>query len=144
VERKVEQLQGSEFSEEQLRWAVLVTLHNGWPLRDAIVLREARRRAEMETAEAAEAWAEARELIRRSVPASVFSIWIEPVQLVGEDNGLLVLAAPSGLIQWLLRRYHHLFDEAVRATEQFAGARFAAVTLPISMREAHTQAASAA
>ncbi|HEY0391007.1 MAG TPA: DnaA N-terminal domain-containing protein [Solirubrobacterales bacterium] len=109
------------------------------PLRDAIVLREARRRASMETSTARAVWEDALERLRAVLSESTMTLWIDPIELVGEDDGLLVVAAPTRISAWAERRYAGLIGEAVRGTEAFAGVRFASITLPTPMREVYAQ-----
>jgi DnaA N-terminal domain len=130
VDRKVHELRASDLSEKQLQLGVLATLEAGLPLRDAIVVREGRRFAEMATPRAQAAWSQALAGIRRSVPDSTMRLWIEPIDLIGEDNGLLVVAAPTGIRSWVERRYLTLIGEAVRQETDFGGASFGAITLP--------------
>lgn len=105
-------------------------MEQGLPLRDGIVLREARRAADRETPEARAAWEKAAADIAAVVPETTFSIWIAPIECIGEEAQLLLLAAPTGIRAWVERRYVALIGEAVRRRGQFAGARFAAIALP--------------
>jgi hypothetical protein len=127
-------------AEAHLRWGALVAVDQGLPLRDGPVLREARRREAMETERAREAWAEVLASCRAVVGDREARFWFESIELVGEDNALLVLAAPTGTRSHLERRYTALLGEAARQAG-FAGTRFASVTLPISMREISAAAA---
>ena len=130
VDQKANSLRASGLSEKHLRWGVLAVMEQGLPLRDAIVLREAHRRAEMETPRARAAWDRALAAIRFSVPESTWRVWIEPIELIGEDSQLLLLAAPTGIRAWAERRYMGLIGEAVRAETDFGGARFAGISFP--------------
>jgi predicted NBD/HSP70 family sugar kinase len=140
IDRLVGQLGGSGLCEAHLRWGALVALEQGLPLRDSIVIREGRRRAAMETPEAREAWQRALERCRAVLPDSTMAAWIDPIELVGADGALLVLAAPTRIRTWVERHYSSLLGEAVRQTERFAGVRFASVTLPVPMREVYAAA----
>jgi hypothetical protein len=139
VDRLVSGLRASGLSEKHLRWGVLVVLEQGWPPRDSIVLREARRRQAMETPEAREAWKAALERCREVLPASTMRAWIEPIELVGADEDLLVVAAPTRIRAWAERHYGAVLAAAVQQVRPFAGIRFASVTLPISMREVYAR-----
>lgn len=139
VERTIQLLQGSGLSEMHLCWGVLVALDQGLPLKDHVVLRFARQREAMETDRAREAWETAVRRCRTAVSKATMRNWIEPVELVGEESGLLVLAAPTRIRDWLERHYLGLLSEAVRLTDEFAGVRFATVTLPVPMREVYAR-----
>lgn len=103
------------------------------------MLRYARQREAMETERARKAWDTAVRRCRAAVSKATMRDWIEPVELVGEESGLLVLAAPTRIRAWLERHYVGLLSEAVRTTEEFAGVRFASVTLPVPMREVYSR-----
>lgn len=127
VDSKVNSLRGSGVAERHLRLGVLAAMEEGWPLRDAIVLREAHRIEAQETPRARAAWTQALAAVKASVPESTYRIWIKPIQVIGEDAGLLVLGAHSGIRQWAERRYSGLIDEAVRSVTDFGGVRFATI-----------------
>lgn len=112
---------------------VLATAEEGWPWRDSIVLRLARQAVERETPRARAGWERARARLVRSVPGPTWRLWLEPVELLGEEADELLLAAPTGVRAWVERRYLGLIREAVRAESDFVGVRFAAITLPDSI-----------
>jgi hypothetical protein len=130
VEKKVFDLRACAFSERHVRLGVLAAMEQGLPLRDSVVLREAERAANRETPEARGAWEQTASAIAAVVPESTSRIWIEPIECIGEEAHLLLLAAPIGIRTWIERRYMALIDEAVRSTSDFAGARFATISLP--------------
>ncbi len=116
MERKVAQLHGSGLSEIHLRLGAHAVLAQNLPLRDAPVLREARRLADMASSEAGTAWQEALEQIADVVPESTIKIWFEPIGLIGGEAPVLHLIAPHGIRAWLERRYVSLIREALQAT----------------------------
>lgn len=124
VERKVESLQGSEFSATQLRRACRTVLGADLPLRDSIVLREAKRLAEQETPEAQDAWEAVLPVLRRSVPESTYLIWLEPCLAFGAEGDTLILEAPENVRGWTERRYSHLIGEALQQHTDFQKVRF--------------------
>jgi hypothetical protein len=130
VEKKVWDLRGSGLRDRHLRLGVLSVMEQGLPLRDSIVLREARQAEERETPAARDAWEAARAAIKRAVPESTFAIWIEPIEVLGEEDELLLLNAPTGIRAWCERRYAGLIGEAIRTETDFAGAAFGGITLP--------------
>lgn len=113
VERKVTSLRASEFSEQTLRRACELVLAERFPLRDAIVLRAAKRIVAMLTPEVAATWRATQALIRASVPESTYRLWIEPLEAAGADEETLYLAAPEGIRAWAERRYAGLIVEAL-------------------------------
>lgn len=135
IGQAVNRLDGSGLSERHLRWGALSAAAQGLPLRDAIVLREARQREAMETPAAIAAWRAAIDRCRAVLAESTMRIWIDPIELVGEHERLLVVSAPTQTHVWVQRRYSGLLGEAVRASSDFGGVRFASVTLPVSMRQ---------
>ena len=126
VERKVTSLAASEFSATQLRRACFATLDAQLPLRDAIVLREAKRLTDAETARSREAWAWCKAALQASVPPTTYAIWMEPIEVVGEDIDALLIHAPIDKLGWLDRRYRGLLNEVARAVTDFQKVRFVA------------------
>jgi hypothetical protein len=125
VERKVASLRASGFSEKVLRRACHEVERQQLPLRDAIVLREAKRLAEMQSPAEVEGWAQAKKRVRASVPESTYLLWIDPVDVFGAEGDALVLEAPESVRGWTERRYSHLICEALEAAgSQFTKVRF--------------------
>jgi hypothetical protein len=116
VERKVAQLYGSGLSATHLRLGAEAVLAQNLPLRDAPVLREARRFEAMASPEIAAVWEEATSRIRSAVPESTFAIWFEPIALLGGDTPVIHLLTPDGIATWLERRYSALIREALKGT----------------------------
>lgn len=112
--RKVASLRSSGFSEDILQLAIVSVLHQQLPLRDAIVLREAKRISGTLTADAEGAWQATRERLRFSIPESTFRLWIDPLRLAGAEGKSLLLAAPEGIRAWAERRYSSLISEALQ------------------------------
>lgn len=124
VERKVASLQASPFSPRQLRRACQSVLARQEPLRDAIVLREAERLAELESPESHQAWRTTREAVRQSVREHVYFLWIEPCAAFGTNGDTLILEAPDRVRAWTARRYSHLIEEALQQHSDFKKVQF--------------------
>jgi chromosomal replication initiator protein len=60
-------------------------------------------------------WRDVQERLRASLPASTFQLWLEPLEPVGAQGGVLYLAAPEGIRAWTERRYAGLIREALAA-----------------------------
>lgn len=135
VERKVASLRASEFSEQTLRRACELVLAGRLPLRDAIVLRAAKRIVAMLTPEVAATWRATQALIRASVPESTYRLWIEPLEAAGADEETLYLAAPEGIRAWTERRYSGLIAEALADADP-ALRRVSFAPSPISLTDA--------
>jgi chromosomal replication initiator protein len=58
-------------------------------------------------------WAEVRRRLRDTVPASTFSLWLEPLRAVAAQGETLQLWAPEGIRAWVERRYAALIREAL-------------------------------
>lgn len=58
-------------------------------------------------------WRDALERLRASLPASTFQLWLEPLEPVGAQGGVLYLTAPDGIRAWTERRYSGLIREAL-------------------------------
>jgi hypothetical protein len=116
VERKVAQLHGSGLSTTHLRLGAQAVLAQDLPLRDAPVLREARRFAEMASPEVAAVWGDATGRIRAAIPDTTYAIWFAPVSLLGGEAPVLHLLAPEGISTWLERKYIPLIREALKGT----------------------------
>lgn len=58
-------------------------------------------------------WKDIQGRLRASVPASTFQLWLEPLELVGERGGALLLTAPESIRTWTERRYAGLIREAL-------------------------------
>lgn len=50
-------------------------------------------------------WAEASKALRAELPDSTWHLWFDKIQAVGEDEGVLYLAAPASVRAWVERRY---------------------------------------
>lgn len=86
------------------------------------VEREARLRPKVkETVAAKGAWKKASDVVRAVVPESTFLIWFEPLRVLGEAEGALCIAAPSGIRAWVERRYPTILGNAVRETSDYRG-----------------------
>jgi hypothetical protein len=120
VERKANQLHGFATAEglslTHLRLGAIEVQRRNLPLRDAPVLREARRLADLASPAAAASWESALARIRLCVPGSTFNIWLEPVTVLGGEEPTLHLLAPDGIASWLKRRYLPLIREALKGT----------------------------
>ena len=114
AERKVASLKASGYPEAILHRAVASTLDQNLPLRDAIVLREAKRLADQRTPRAAAAWTAVLDWLRPRVPESTIGLWIEPLSVVGEQQTTLILTGPDGIRAWAERRYSSLISKALR------------------------------
>ncbi len=62
-------------------------------------------------------WETVRTRLRASVPESTFQLWLGPLEVVGEQGSVLVIAAPEGIRSWTDRRYRGLIREAVATAE---------------------------
>lgn len=111
---KVASLRASGFSEDLLRRSCRSVLDRQLPLRDAIVLREARRLSEMLTPEIEGFWQATRSRLQACIPESTCRLWIDPLQLVGAQDDTLYLAAPDGIREWSERHYSSLISEALQ------------------------------
>jgi chromosomal replication initiator protein len=60
-------------------------------------------------------WHEVQGRLRASVPDSTFSLWLEPLKVLGSRGTTLHLTAPEGIRSWVERRYSALIREAVDA-----------------------------
>ena len=50
-------------------------------------------------------WGRVQEELRRSVPATTYRLWLEPLQVVSAQGPTLYLRAPSNVQTWVERRY---------------------------------------
>lgn len=66
------------------------------------------RESASQTPAAIAAWERTREALREILDESNFKLWMEPLQLVGEADGGLVLEAPARILEWVRRRYAEL------------------------------------
>ena len=117
IERKVSQLRGSGHPDTHLALACSEVLRQQLPLRDAIVLREARRYEAMATQESRDFWKDALARLAAAVPDSTYKLWLEPLSPIGVNGIKLLLAAPSSTGSWVQRRYSSLIREALAATD---------------------------
>ena len=62
-------------------------------------------------------WSATRERLRRSVPATTFQIWLEPLRPAALRGGVLQLEAPPGIRAWVERRYSSLILEQLAAVD---------------------------
>ncbi|HXR31956.1 MAG TPA: chromosomal replication initiator protein DnaA [Solirubrobacterales bacterium] len=69
-------------------------------------------------------WPAVQQRLRRSVPASTFHLWLEPLQPIGVHGGMLHLSAPEGIRAWSERRYSGLLREALGAVSDLTGVVF--------------------
>jgi chromosomal replication initiator protein len=60
-------------------------------------------------------WREVQRRLRASVPDSTFSLWLEPLRVLGSRGATLHLSAPEGIRSWVERRYSALIREALEA-----------------------------
>ncbi len=60
------------------------------------------------------AWRAIQTALRRALGESMYSVWIDPVQMVGIDGDTLVLQAPGDTEAWLSKRYGRVLDRCVR------------------------------
>jgi hypothetical protein len=75
-----------------------------------------------ESAAASQAWDQAKQLIRQSLPESTFDLWVAPMEAAGERDGALVLLDTSDRGGWADRRYKGLFKEALsKVTDDYSG-----------------------
>ncbi|HEU4706276.1 MAG TPA: chromosomal replication initiator protein DnaA [Solirubrobacterales bacterium] len=58
-------------------------------------------------------WRAVQDRLKGSVPESTYRLWLEPVNAVGVDGEILLLAAPEGIRAWTERRYSDLIAEAL-------------------------------
>lgn len=58
-----------------------------------------------------ETWEPIRAELERSVPDFKFHIWIEPLELVGRERGVLYVRAADHIRTWVRDRYSHLIAE---------------------------------
>ncbi len=59
-----------------------------------------------------EIWRHVDDTLRRSLPADVYRVWIEPLAPAGVQNNVLYLSAPAGAREWVRRRFGHVLDAA--------------------------------
>lgn len=126
VERKAHSLRLSGFTQPQLLHAISTVLSQGLPLRDAIVLRAAKRLADMATDRSTDAWRAALPELARSVSGPTFALWLKPLEVLGEDGSTLILTAPEGIRAWAERRYSSLIGEVLQAVSDFKAVRIVA------------------
>jgi chromosomal replication initiator protein len=62
-------------------------------------------------------WRDVQERLRVSLPASTFQLWLEPLEPVGSQGGVLYLTAPDGIRAWAERRYSGLIREALAGAD---------------------------
>jgi chromosomal replication initiator protein len=62
-------------------------------------------------------WKEVQSRLRASVPPSTFQLWLEPLEPLGVEGGVLHLFAPDRIRTWTERRYSGLIREATRASD---------------------------
>ncbi len=133
VERKVASLAGSGFGPAVLTRACQATLAAQLPLRDAIVLREAKRLNEALSPELLRAWVCTRRGLRRSVPPSTYRIWFKPLRPVEATGATVVLTAPEHrIVAWAERRYSGLIVEALTACSNFNSVSFVSLEGPVT------------
>jgi chromosomal replication initiator protein len=60
-------------------------------------------------------WHEVQRRLRASVPDSTFTLWLEPLKVLGSKGATLHLTAPEGIRSWVERRYSTLIREALEA-----------------------------
>ncbi|HLJ04012.1 MAG TPA: chromosomal replication initiator protein DnaA [Solirubrobacteraceae bacterium] len=74
-------------------------------------------------------WREIRNRLRRTLGDSMYSVWIEPLELDSLDEKTLILKAPGETEAWLRKRYGRVLDRCARAVlgedieVRFAGER---------------------
>jgi chromosomal replication initiator protein len=60
------------------------------------------------------AWRAIQTALRHALGESMYSVWIDPVEMVGIDGDTLVLRAPPDTEAWLSKRYGRVLDRCVR------------------------------
>jgi chromosomal replication initiator protein len=79
-------------------------------------------------------WREIRSQLRRALGESMYSVWIEPLELESLQEKTLILKAPGETEAWLRKRYGRVLDRCARAVMgadahvQFAGETAATTT----------------
>lgn len=69
----------------------------------------------VESPAAKKVWAKAVPIIKQSLPAATFGMWIDPLLPYGEADGVLVILDSTGQAgEWVNRRYSKLMLEAVK------------------------------
>jgi chromosomal replication initiator protein len=60
-------------------------------------------------------WARIKKLMKESLPASTYALWIEPLAYVGQDRDILRLAGPDQFFcSWVAENFQPLFEEALQ------------------------------
>lgn len=64
-------------------------------------------------------WPKIKEILKDSLPASAYSLWIEPLDCVGQKGDILELAGPDQFFcSWVAENYQSLIQEALQLTGQ--------------------------
>jgi chromosomal replication initiator protein len=72
-----------------------------------------------------ELWRRVRSELESSLPASTYSLWLEPLQAVSVQGGTLLLSGPASVRTWVERRYGAALESALRgAGGEITGFRF--------------------
>lgn len=61
------------------------------------------------------AWASVTESMKKSLGAATWTLWVEPLRVLGESDDKLYVRAPSGIRTWTERRYLKLMNTLVEA-----------------------------
>ena len=76
-------------------------------------------------------WGRVQEELRRSVPATTYRLWLEPLQVVSAQGPTLYLRAPSNVQTWVERRYlARLVSVLRRQTTVLREVRFVGTSIP--------------
>ena len=60
-------------------------------------------------------WGRTREELRRTLPASTFRLWLEPLAPISSEEATLYLSAPGSIRSWVERRYTERIVAALQA-----------------------------
>jgi chromosomal replication initiator protein len=62
-------------------------------------------------------WPKIKEILQKSLPASTYSLWIEPLACVGQDRNTLELSGPDQFFcSWVAENYQAIIQEALQQT----------------------------
>jgi hypothetical protein len=108
---------------ETIRWATERLVRGGErDPRDRRVLEVTNARERAMTPAALDAWAATCAGVAAIVAEDSFVLWFEPLELLGEHRGWLLIGGPSRILRWVDRRYRLVLNRCLEDAEtEFAG-----------------------
>jgi chromosomal replication initiator protein len=62
-------------------------------------------------------WSALLEHVSAEIPGHVYRVWLEPLRVVGLSGGVLFVHAPSGIRDWVRRRFGEALSRALRSLD---------------------------